>query len=950
MTEYNLGTAKGVIEIEYKGDGAKKAREDLKRTTKGSDDTSKALKGVGNKAGIAGLLLAGGFALATKTAADFESQMSGIAAVSGASAKELEQLRNKALQLGKDTQYSASESAAAIQELVKAGIPIADVMNGAADSVVALAAAGGVDMPTAATIASNAMNQFGIKAKDMKGVVDSIAGAANASAIDVTDLGQSMSQVGAVANLAGLNFHDTAIAIAEMGNAGIKGSDAGTSLKSFLSRIVPLTDSAAAEMEHLGLITYKGTTAMKELAKLGLKPASAGYADVRKKLMAYAASTYGYTKGSKQAKDWTDRFIQSNGILKNQLYDSKGKLKDLSQVQDILAKSLKGMTAEQKQASLNTIFGSDAIRAAAILANNGAKGYDKMNKAIGKVSAADVAAKRMDNFKGSMEQFKGSVETLGITVGQALLPAMRSVIDALTGVANWFLNLDKGTQTIIVSFLGAVGVILLIVAAVIKTVQAFTLMSETLGILKLAFASTWVAALGPIALIIAAIALVIGIIVLLWMKNEKFREIVLKVWEAIKKAAMAVADWFMNTLLPTLSAVWDGIVKGVQAIVGFFVDAWNKIYGAVEFAVNLIKTIITTYIRIWIAIISTAIAILKGIWEGFWKLFGGIIKAAWNLIVAILKLGWTIVKGIFLLYLNAIKLVWTTIWNALVTAFQFVWNLIVTVVTTYINIVRTIITTVWNGILAFASAVWNGILAVISFVWGLIGGKVLAAVGLVKGYITGAWNAITTKTSEIWNGLLGVISGAWDTIATFIGGLKDKVLGFFADAGNWLLDAGGKIIQGLVDGITGAISKVTDAISSVTSIIADHLPGSPVKTGPLKVLNNGYTGRKVVEMVAGGVQDMRPQLAKVVQTVVGVPALTNDLNRASSAGATTLATAGGASSGLSAGSGTIGAATKSKLVSGTLSIDKSGRAFISGVAEDVLDGNERFASAYGRMG
>lgn len=893
MTEYNLGTAKGVIEIEYKGDGAKQAREDINRTKKGSDDTATALKGVGNKAGVAGLLIAGGFAVATKSASDFESQMSGIAAVSGASEAELEQLRNKALQLGKDTQFSASESAQAIEELVKAGIPIADVMNGAADATVALAAAGGVDMPTAATIASNAMNQFGLKAKDMTSVVDNIAGAANASAIDVTDLGMAMSQVGAVANLAGLNFEDTATAIAEMGNAGIKGSDAGTSLKSMLMNLQPETDKQVATMKRLGLMTKDGT---------------------------------------------------------NLFYDQTGKLKDLKSIQGLMAKATKGMSEEQKQLALQTLFGSDGIRAAAILTKEGAKGYDKMAASMKKVSAADVAAKRMDNFKGSMEQFMGSVETLGITLGSILLPALRTLVDGLTAVANWFLNLDEGTQRTIVTVLAAVGAILLIVAAVIKTVQIFQTLQATLAVLRIAMASTWVAALGPIALIIAAIAAVVAIIVLLWNKNETFRNVVTKVWEAIKAAVSAVADWFMNTLLPLLTDVWNGIVAGVEGLVGFFKDAWDKIYGAVEFVVNLIKAIITTYVKVWVAIITTAINVLRAIWEGFWKVFGGILTAAWNLIVAVLKLAWTIIKGLFLVWLNVIKTVWTTVWNALVTAFKFVWDLIVSAVTFYINVVRTVITTVLNVIKGVFTTIWNGILAVVRWVWDKIGGKVMAAVETVKRLVSGAWNAVKTKTSEIWNGLLGVITGAWSKISTWLGGLKDKVLGFFSNAKDWLLDAGGKIIQGLVDGITGAISKVTDAISSVTDTIASYLPGSPVREGPLRVLNRGYTGKKISQMVADGVLDGEPAFTKAVNTLVSVPDISSQLAKVGAAGSTTFAAAGAASSGLSSASGTIGAPSRSKLVEGTLRIDKSGRAYISGVAEDVYDGNDRFAAAHGRMG
>lgn len=893
MADYNLGTAKGVIEIEYKGDGAKQAQQDLGKTSKAAKGSGNELNSAANKAGVAGFVIAGGFALAAKTAGDFEAKMSGIAAVSGASEAQLEQLRSKSLQLGKDTQFSASESASAIEELIKAGISVEDVMAGAADATVALAAAGGVDMPTAATIASNAMNQFNLTADDMTNVVDKIAGAANGSAIDVTDLGQSMSQVGAVANLAGLNFEDTATAIAEMGNAGIKGSDAGTSLKSMLMNLQPETDKQIGLMKDLGLMTKDGS---------------------------------------------------------NLFYDQEGRLKSLRDIQGILAKSTAGMTKEQKQMALQTLFGSDGIRAAAILADEGAKGYDKMSESMSKVSAADVAAKRMDNFNGSMEQLKGSLETAGIVVGTLLIPALREVVDNVTGMLNWFLNLDGTTRTIIVALTALVGVFLLIVFAIVKAVQVAKTLKATLIALRAAMALTWVAALGPIALVIAAVAAIVAIIILLWKKNETFRNIVLKIWDAIKRAVSAVADWFSGTLVPMLKGAWDAIAKGLQKLAEWFKSAWDKISAVVEFVFTVIKTIITTYIKIWTTVIRTALKVIMAVWEGFWKVFGGLIKAVWGLIIAVLKLAWTIIKGLFLVWLNVLKAVWTTVWNAILTVIRFVWGIIVGVVRTYIAIVRTVITTVLGVIRAIFSRVWNGILNIVRFVWDRIGGKVMAAVNLVKQLISNAWNAIKTKTSEIWNGLKGIISGAWDKISGFISTIKEKVTGFFTGAGTWLIDAGKKIIQGLIDGITSMIGKVTEGITKVTDKIAEFLPGSPVREGPLKVLNRGYTGKKISEMVADGVTAGSPEVQRAINTLVSVPDIAGSMSKVGAAGATTFASAGAASSGLSGRSGTVAQPSRTKLLEGSLRLDKSGRAYITGVAEDVYDGNDKFAAAHGRMG
>ena len=399
MPNYNLGTASGRIVLDASGAvlGAGQAEAAAGKVGGSFGKASGAAIKAGGVLTAGAAAVAVGFGAAIHSAADFEKQISGIAAVSGATGPELEDIRKKALQLGKDTQFSASEAANAIEELVKAGIPVADVLNGAADAAVSLAAAGGVGIPEAATLAANAMNAFGINAKDLGGVVDQIAGAANASAIDVGEFGQSLQQVGAVAHLAGLSFDDTAVAIAELGNAGIKGSDAGTSLKTFLQNLIPVTDKEKGLMQDLGIISVDTTTAMKTLAKNGIKPASDSFDDIISAIEKYNAANGGAKVGTEKAGKEALIYAQSLGVVKNQFFDAQGNTKKLADLQNVLAGALHGMSKEQKLATLQTLFGSDAIRAASVLADNAGDKYTKLNDAINSTSAADVAKKRMSS-------------------------------------------------------------------------------------------------------------------------------------------------------------------------------------------------------------------------------------------------------------------------------------------------------------------------------------------------------------------------------------------------------------------------------------------------------------------------------------------------------------------------------------------------------------------------
>lgn len=470
---YNLGTASGKIEID--GNPAEKGFQIAQAAAGAFFDAVKGqvekVRDVGKRLTAVGAAGVAGFGIAVKAASEFASEMSTVKAVSGATEDQFQALRDKALQLGKDTVFSASEAANAMGELVKAGLSVEDVLDGAADATVALAAAGGVSLAEAAAVASNAKNQFNLAASDLPRIADLIAGAANASAIDVSDFAQSLSQAGAVAHLAGLDFDDTAVAIAEMGNAGIKASDAGTSLKTFLSNLIPTTDQQVTLFREMKLLAVDNKNAMGILAKNGIKPLTKSYDDVIAATEVYLEKQGGSKAGSDAAFKAANKYAQGLGVLKNQFFDQNGQVKKLVDIQGLLAKSTSKMTQEQKLAKLEVLFGSDAIRAAAVLADEGAKGYTDLAGAMGKVKAADVAATRLDNLSGSVEQLKGSLETMEITIGEVVMPIVRKFVDLLTILVNAFNNLPPGVQRAI----GVVAAILTVLSLVSGAIILVTL-------------------------------------------------------------------------------------------------------------------------------------------------------------------------------------------------------------------------------------------------------------------------------------------------------------------------------------------------------------------------------------------------------------------------------------------------------------------------------------------
>ncbi|SQC70600.1 Phage-related minor tail protein [Listeria fleischmannii subsp. fleischmannii] len=333
-----------------------------------------------------------GMGLAVKSAADFEAQLSSIQAVSGATNQEMAQLEKLAVDMGAKTKYSSLEAAQGIEELMKAGVSTSDIMNGGLAASLDLATAGELDLKDAAEIASTALNAFKSENLSVRDAANLLAGGANASATSVSGLQMGLAQSAAVASSAGLSFNDTATALSVFANNGLKGSDAGTSLKTMLLTLQPQSDSAAEAMKRLGIITKDGS---------------------------------------------------------NQFYDSKGKVKSFAEISEVLKNSLEGLTPAQQQSALKAIFGSDAYRAASIAAREGADGVNQMNGEMKKTTAADVAAKKMDNLKGKIEEMKGALETMGISLGQAVIPLLSDGVKWLQQMIDKFNDLDPSTQKFI---------------------------------------------------------------------------------------------------------------------------------------------------------------------------------------------------------------------------------------------------------------------------------------------------------------------------------------------------------------------------------------------------------------------------------------------------------------------------------------------------------------------
>ena len=604
------------------------------------------------------IVAAGGAAISV--AANFDDAMSQVQGALGDASADTEGLRQLALQLGSDTVFSATEAAQAMVELAKGGLTEADIKGGALAASMDLAAAGQLNLADAAETTVQMMGSFGLGAADATRIANALAGAANASSADVSDLTQAMSQCSAQASLAGWSLEDTAAALALFADHGVKGSDAGTSLKTMLQRLSAPTDQAADAMEAYGL-------------------------EVR---------------------------------------DSNGKMKDITGIADELTGKLGTLSDAERDAALQTIFGSDASRAAAILMQSGSEGLQKYIAATNDATAAETMANaQKGELSWALENMGGAIESASIAFGSALAPAITAVAGVIGNVAEAFASLPSGAQTaiaVVLALVAAVGPLLVVFGSVVAMLPA---LSEGLLLLGGAFAVP----LAPALAVAAAIAAVVAILVTLWNTSETFRATVLAAVDAISAKVQEICAF----LAPYVQAFVDQLVLTVQT--------------AMDVLLPIIEAALTV-------IISLVVPVLTSIMDTVANVFATILATVTNVMAAlssIIQGAWQVIQGIF----------------------QTVLGLIVGVVTGDFSMMSSGVSGILNGMSSIISGILQGILSVFSGIWNSIKSVAVGACNAVTGAVSGAFNGIRSVIENAMSGAKSTVSNALDAISGFFAGL-----------------------------------------------------------------------------------------------------------------------------------------------------------------------------------
>ena len=819
--------------------------------------------------GIAGLGVA-----AVKTTADFDSEMSKVSAISGATGTDLDKLRGKAREMGAKTKFSASEAAQGMQYMAMAGWKTQDMMDGL-EGIMNLAAASGEDLASTSDIVTDALTAFGLSAKDSSHFSDILAAASSNANTNVSMMGETFKYAAPVLGSLGYTAEDAALAIGLMANAGIKSSQAGTSLRGAITNLAKPTDTVAAAMDKYGI----------------------------------------------------------------SLTDSSGKMLSLRELMEQLRQKLGGLSeAEQAQAAA-ALFGKNAMSGMLAIINGSDKDFEKLAGAIDNCdgSSEKMANTMNDNLQGQITILMSQLQELAISFGEILMPKIRDIVTHIQNFVDKLNAMDEGQKETILR-IGitspaaiVVGVIAAITAVIIhlwntnedfrntitaiwqKIKDAFTTfaagISERLSALGITFSDVTSAIktiwdgfcnlLAPVleaAFNTIAIALqtAFNVILGIWYVFsavfscdwsgawEAVKVIFSSVWDGLKEyfstiigAVKGVADVFLGWFGTNWETVWNGVktfFEGIwNGISSFFEGIWNGISTFCTTVWNGIVTNVTAFCTTVHDTISTIFNAVKDVVSNVWETIKNVVQVAIMFIVEVIKAAfelitvpfrfiwencrdtiisvWETIKSavqtainfvkdnIITPVMNAISTTITTVWNAIQTTFttvinaiksavQTAWNFMKdNVITPVMNAISTTITTVWNTIKTTFTTVINAIKSAVQTAWNFMKDSVITPVmNGIKTVITTVWNAIKTAVQTVVNAIKTTVQTVFNAVKTTVTTIWNAIKTGTSTAWNAVktavttpINAAKSAVTSAINGIKSTISSVWNSVKSATS-------------------------------------------------------------------------------------------------------------------------------------
>ncbi|MEK3710641.1 phage tail tape measure protein [Bacillus sp. FSL K6-1005] len=772
--------------------------------------------------GVISAATVGGLAGAVKASADFDTAMRKAGAIAGASEEQFNDMRNAALDLGATTSKSASEVAEAMTELAAKGFDANQVIA-AMPGIIKAAEASGEDLALTSDTVTSALNAFGMEASDATKVADILTVTANKSAAGMSDMSYALKYAAGPAHQLGISMEELSAAVGIMVDAGADGSQAGTTLRASLLRLVDPPKAAAAMLERLGVSTT----------------------------------------------------------------DSNGKFKTLQQIVAELQKSMEGMTKAEKGAALARIFGTESVSGMMAVISAGPAKLGEFTKALENSggAAAEAGKKMKQGIGGALENLGGAFETLTIMIGDELAPFVQSLADNITDLINWFNNLSEGAKRFVAvsgliigglaGFIALTGAAVAIIGSLISAtgtiVTAFSALATTMGMTSGAL----LLLLGQSALIAGAIVAAVAAIALLIKNNEAIRT----KFEALAntigvKLAPALAA--LKTLFSGLATVLTGdfasgadklrqilpesvvqlIIAGATAVqnaITNLISAVNKAFqGDFSSIAQYIPTIIGLLVGGIPGLIITGAKFLPAIEQGlqtylptflngFVNLVTSVINAITTNLPMLAQAGVQIITGLLTGFTQALPNILTAITQVITTLIQSITTLLPMLLGAGILIITSLIQGIVTALPAIITAATQLLTMLITTIVTLLPMIIEAGIQILNALI----NGIIQVLPQLIEAALQLIMALINAIVTNL---------------PLLLEAGIQILTALVDGIITMLPQLIEMalflIVSLVQALIDNLP---------KIIDAGV--RLIIALVNGLIQAL-PQLVSAAITLL----------------------------------------------------------------------------------